>query len=35
MTEQIGKVVLDKTFYPGKDLYCDGSVEDELLKIVK
>ncbi len=33
--EQIGKVKLDYTFYPGEDLYCDGQVEDELLEIVK
>lgn len=34
MEEQIGKVTLDYTFYPGEDLYCDGAVEDELLQIV-
>ena len=33
--EQIGKVKLDYTFYPGEDLYCDGQVEDELLEIAK
>lgn len=32
--EQIGKVKLDDTHYPGRDLYCDGAVEDELLEIV-
>ncbi len=35
MAEQIGKVILDDTFYPGEDLYCDGDVEDTLLTIVK
>ena len=33
--EQIGKVTLDYSKYPGEDLYCDGAVEDELLDIVK
>lgn len=35
MTEEIGKVRLDYSKYPGEDLYCDGAVEDELLDIVK
>lgn len=35
MTEQIGKIKLDLTFYPGEDFYCDGQVEDELLEITK
>lgn len=35
MTEQIGKIKLDLTHYPGEDLYCDGQVEDELLEITK
>lgn len=35
MTEQIGKITLDYSHYPGQDLYCDGAVEDELLEIVK
>ncbi len=35
MTEQIGNVKLDYGKYPGEDLYCDGSVEDELLRIVQ
>ena len=35
MTEQIGKVTLDLSFYPGEDFYCDGTVEDEILDIVK
>lgn len=35
MTEQIGKITLDLSCYPGEDLYCDGAVEDELLDIVK
>ncbi len=33
--EQIGKVNLDLTKYPGEDFYCDGAVEDELLEIVQ
>ncbi len=35
MTEEIGKIKLDYSKYPGEDFYCDGSVEDELLDIVK
>lgn len=35
MTEKIGKIMLDYSKYPGTDFYCDGSVEDELLEIVK
>ena len=34
LTEKIGEVVLNTDYYIGKDLYCDGEVEDELLKIV-
>ncbi len=33
--EQIGKVILDDTYYPGEDFYCDGAVEDELLALVQ
>ncbi len=32
---EVGKVALDYRFYPGEDLYSDGAIEDELLKIVK
>lgn len=35
MIEEIGKVKLDYSKYPGEDFYCDGAVEDELLDIVK
>ena len=28
MSEKIGQVVLDDTYYPGKDLYTDGAIED-------
>lgn len=35
MAEQIGKIKLDETFYPGEDLYCDGAVEEEILEIAK
>lgn len=33
--EEIGKIVLDYSKYPGEDFYCDGEVEDELLRIVR
>ena len=33
MEEKIGKVILDTTCYPGKDLYSDGEIEDEMLAI--
>ncbi len=33
--EKVGAVTLDLTKYSGKDLYCDGAVEDTLLSIVK
>lgn len=33
--EQIGKVILDLSKYPGEDFYCDGAVEDEILDIVR
>ena len=29
----IGKIILDEEFYDGDDRYCDGEIEDELLKI--
>lgn len=35
MLDEIGKVKLDYGRYPGEDFYCDGTVEDELLEIVK
>lgn len=35
MTETIGKITLDLSKYPGQDFYCDGTVEDEILEIVK
>ena len=35
MQEVIGNIVLDLSWYSGKDLYSDGAVEDELLKIVR
>lgn len=35
MIEKIGKIKLDYSKYSGEDLYCDGAVEDELLRIVK
>ncbi|MDE7287588.1 MAG: class I SAM-dependent methyltransferase [Lachnospiraceae bacterium] len=35
MPEEIGKVTLDYKYYPGKDLYSDGAIEDEILAIVK
>lgn len=33
--EKVGKVVLDYSAYCGKDFYCDGAVEDDLLDIAK
>ena len=35
MTELIGKVRIDDTFYSGTDLYSDGDVENEILDIVQ
>lgn len=34
-SEKIGKVDIDLTWYGGEDLYSEGPVEEELLKIVK
>ena len=33
--ERIGRVELKYDHYTGEDLYCDGSIEDELLQIVR
>ena len=33
--DKIGKVKLDYSVYGGADLYCDGAVEDELLRIAE
>lgn len=33
--EQIGNVILDDAYYPGEDLYSDGTVEDHILELVK
>lgn len=35
MTEKVGNVILDLTYYPGEDYYSDGTIEDELLTIAK
>ncbi len=35
LPEKIGNVTLNYQFYPGKDLYSDGAIEDEILAIVK
>lgn len=35
MKEQVGKVVLNYEFYNGVDSYSDGTIEDELLELVK
>ncbi len=35
MTEQIGNVTLDDTFYKGTDQYSDGDIEDELLQLIE
>lgn len=33
--EEIGKIRLDLSQYPGEDYYCDGEIEDELLNIAR
>lgn len=33
--ERVGNVTMDFTYYPGEDFYSDGTVEDEMLEIVK
>lgn len=33
--QKIGSVTIDDTYYPGKDLYSDGDIEDEMLEIAK
>ena len=35
MTEKIGNVSLVLDDYPGRDIYSDGEIEDELLEIAK
>ena len=35
LPEKIGKVTLDYSHYPGRDLYSDGAIENELLGIVR
>lgn len=35
LTEQIGRVILDYSKYPGEDFYSDGQIEDELLRIAR
>lgn len=35
MIEEIGKIKLNLEHYPGKDYYCDGEIEDELLEIAR
>ena len=35
MEEHINKVTMDLTHWPGKDLYSDGDIEDEILSFVK
>ena len=35
LPERIGQVSLNYEYYPGKDLYSDGQIEDDLLNIVK
>lgn len=35
MIEEVGKIKLDLTHYPGEDFYCDGEIEDELLTIAR
>ncbi|MDO5134835.1 MAG: class I SAM-dependent methyltransferase [Eubacteriales bacterium] len=33
--KKIGQVTLDDSCYPGRDLYTDGAIEDEMLEIAK
>lgn len=35
LPEKIGNVTLDYKYYPGEDFYSDGTIEDEILTIVK
>lgn len=35
MSEKVGNVTLDMSYYSGNDMYCDGAVEDEILEIVE
>lgn len=35
MSRKIGNVEIDDTYYSGRDLYCDGEIEDEMLDIAK
>ena len=35
MVEKVGKITLDYSHYPGEDFYCDGEIEQELLKITQ
>jgi len=32
---EVGKIIIDDTHYPGRDLYSDGIIEDEMLEIAK
>ena len=33
--QKIGSITIDDTYYPGRDLYSDGEIEDEMLDIAK
>lgn len=35
MTDKIGNIKIDYSFYSGEDMYSDGQVEDDLLEIVR
>ena len=35
MIERIGKVIIDREYYKGKDTYSDGAIEDYLLEVCK
>jgi len=35
LRDTIGKITLDYSHYPGEDLYTDGAIEDEMLKIAR
>lgn len=35
MREKIGKVTLDRQYYSGEDLYCDGDIENYMLELAQ
>ena len=35
LPKKVGSVELNYDFYPGKDMYSDGDIEDEILEIAR